>query len=47
MSERNVAVARRWVELFNGWADVDEFLSQLDPEVELQSWSDSGESSSD
>jgi hypothetical protein len=36
MSERNVAVVRRWVELFNRRDDVDEFLSLLDPEVELQ-----------
>jgi ketosteroid isomerase-like protein len=36
MSQQNVAVARRWVELFNGRDDVDEFLSLHDPEVELQ-----------
>jgi SnoaL-like domain len=36
MSQRNVAVARRWVELFNERSDVDEFLSLHDPEVELQ-----------
>jgi ketosteroid isomerase-like protein len=36
MSQRNVAVARRWVELFNDRDDVAEFLSLLDPEVELQ-----------
>jgi ketosteroid isomerase-like protein len=35
MSE-NVAVARRWVELYNDRGDVAEFLSLLDPEVELQ-----------
>ena len=32
----NVAVARRWVELYNDRGDVAEFLSLLDPEVELQ-----------
>ena len=36
MSQQNVEVARRWVELFNERDDVDEFLSLLDPEVELQ-----------
>jgi SnoaL-like domain len=36
MSQENVAVARRWVELFNERSDVDEFLSLHDPEVELQ-----------
>ena len=36
MSQQNVAVARRWVELFNERSDVDEFLSLHDPEVELQ-----------
>jgi hypothetical protein len=36
MSQQNVAVARRWVELFNARDDVDEFLSLHDPEVELQ-----------
>ena len=36
MSQQNVAVARRWVELFNGRDDVDEFLSLHDPEVVLQ-----------
>lgn len=35
MSE-NLAVARRWVELYNERGDVAEFLSLLDPEVELQ-----------
>ena len=35
MSE-NLAVARRWVELYNDRGDVAEFLSLLDPEVELQ-----------
>jgi ketosteroid isomerase-like protein len=35
-SQQNVAVARRWVELFNERGDVDEFLSLHDPEVELQ-----------
>jgi hypothetical protein len=35
MSE-NLAVARRWVELYNERRDVTEFLSLLDPEVELQ-----------
>ncbi len=37
MSQQNVAVARRWVELFNGRDDVDEFLSLHDPEVVLHS----------
>jgi len=36
MSQQNIAVARRWVELFNGRDDLDEFLSLQDPEVELQ-----------
>jgi ketosteroid isomerase-like protein len=36
MSQENVAVARRWVELFNERDQVDEFLSLHDPEVELQ-----------
>jgi ketosteroid isomerase-like protein len=36
MSQENVPVARRWVELFNRRDDVDEFLSLHDPEVELQ-----------
>lgn len=36
MSRQNVAVARRWVELFNERSDVDEFLSLHDPDVELQ-----------
>ena len=36
MSQENVEVARRWVELFNERGDVAEFLSLLDPEVELQ-----------
>jgi hypothetical protein len=35
MSEK-VAVVRRWVELYNERGDVTEFLSLLDPEVELQ-----------
>jgi ketosteroid isomerase-like protein len=35
MSE-NLAVVRRWVELYNERGDVSEFLSLLDPEVELQ-----------
>jgi ketosteroid isomerase-like protein len=35
MSE-HLAVARRWVELYNDRGDVAEFLSLLDPEVELQ-----------
>ena len=34
--EDNLAVARRWVELFNERGDVAEFVSLLDPEVELQ-----------
>ena len=36
MSQQNIAVARRWVELYNGRGDVDEFLSLHDPDVELQ-----------
>ena len=36
MSQQNVAVARRWVELFNRRDDVDEFLSLHDSEVVLQ-----------
>jgi ketosteroid isomerase-like protein len=32
----NLAVARRWVELYNERDGVAEFLSLLDPEVELQ-----------
>ena len=36
MSEQNIAVVRRWVELFNERDDAGEFLSLLDPEVELQ-----------
>jgi len=36
ISQPNVAVALRWVELFNGRDDVDEFLSLHDPEVVLQ-----------
>ena len=36
MSQENVEVAQRWVELFNERGDVREFLSLLDPEVELQ-----------
>ena len=36
MSEENVEVVRRWVELFNDRGDVAEFVSLLDPEVELQ-----------
>jgi ketosteroid isomerase-like protein len=35
MSEQ-LAVVRRWVELYNDRGDVTEFLSLLDPEVELQ-----------
>jgi ketosteroid isomerase-like protein len=35
MSE-NQAVVRRWVELYNDRSDVTEFISLLDPEVELQ-----------
>jgi SnoaL-like domain len=35
MSEK-LAVVRRWVELYNERTDVTEFLSSLDPEVELQ-----------
>ena len=36
MSQHNVAVVRRWVELYNERDDVAEFLSLLDSEVELQ-----------
>ena len=36
MPQENVAVAHRWVELFNERSDVDEFLSLHDPKVELQ-----------
>jgi ketosteroid isomerase-like protein len=36
VSQQHVAVARRWVELFNARDDVDEFLSLHDPEVVLQ-----------
>jgi hypothetical protein len=36
MTAENVAIARRWVELFNDRGDVDEFLSLHDPEAELQ-----------
>ena len=36
MGHENVEIARRWVELFNERGDVAEFLSLLDPEVELQ-----------
>jgi hypothetical protein len=36
MSEPNVAVVRRWIELFNERDDAGQFLSLLDPEVELQ-----------
>lgn len=32
----HLAIARRWVELYNERDDVNEFLSLLDPEVELQ-----------
>jgi ketosteroid isomerase-like protein len=32
----NLAIARRWVELYNERGDVAEFLSLLDPHVELQ-----------
>jgi len=35
MSEK-LAVVQRWVELYNERGDVTEFLSLLDPEVELQ-----------
>jgi ketosteroid isomerase-like protein len=35
MSEK-LAVVRRWVELYNERTDVTEFLSLLDPDVELQ-----------
>ena len=32
----HLAIARRWVEFYNERDDVNEFLSLLDPEVELQ-----------
>jgi hypothetical protein len=35
MSEK-LAIVRRWVELYNERSDVTEFLTLLDPEVELQ-----------
>ena len=35
MSEQ-LAVVRRWIELYNERGDVAEFISLLDPEVELQ-----------
>jgi ketosteroid isomerase-like protein len=34
--EDKLAVARRWVELYNERSDVAEFVSLLDPQVELQ-----------
>jgi ketosteroid isomerase-like protein len=36
MSEQNVLVARRWLELFNERSDVAEFLSLLAADVEMQ-----------
>ena len=36
MSQENVEIAHRWVDLFNERGDVDEFLSLHDPDVELQ-----------
>jgi ketosteroid isomerase-like protein len=36
MSQENVEVVRRWVALFNERGEVADFLSLLDPEVELQ-----------
>jgi ketosteroid isomerase-like protein len=36
MSEQNVAVARRWTELFNDRSDVTEFLSLIAADVEMQ-----------
>ena len=39
MSEK-LAVVRRWVELYNERTDATEFLSLLDPEVELQRFRD-------
>jgi ketosteroid isomerase-like protein len=36
MSQEDVKTAQRWVELFNDRGDVADFLSLLDPEVELQ-----------
>jgi len=35
MSERNLAVARRWIELYNDRSDVAEFLSLLAADVEM------------
>ena len=36
VSQQNVVIARRWIELFNARDDVDEFVSLHDPEVVLQ-----------
>ena len=36
MSEQNLALARRWIELYNDRSDVAEFLSLLAPDVEMQ-----------
>lgn len=35
MSEQNLAVARRWIELFNDRSDVAEFLSLLAADVQM------------
>src|SRR5215217_2184132 len=36
MSEQNLALARRWVELYNDRSDVAQFLSLLAPDVEMR-----------
>lgn len=36
MSQENLRVTKRWIELFNDRSDCEEFLSLLDHEVELQ-----------
>jgi hypothetical protein len=36
MSEQNLALARRWIELYNDRSDVAEFLSLLAPDVEMR-----------
>ena len=36
MSEQNIALARRWVELYNDRSEVAEFLSLLAPDVEMR-----------
>lgn len=36
MSEPNLVLARRWIELYNDRSDVAEFLSLLAPDVEMR-----------